>query len=831
MNHHHGVGGVDHEHGAGGMEREHDAGPMEHDHGMHVAPVLAHGDPGPAVRGRLEPPLHAVYLADRRGRVALTRIRNPSPHGSFGYVARFVRVGAEPGRQFVPGTLAIGIAARYRDVVAARTLRVFRWVDTEKGWALVVRSGIGQTGDYVWAHLTEPGRYAVVGVNRDPLIARTLVVLAALDDMLALDAHASGGRSSLAEGVCRLMLCNPELRERLVDSEFSRALIEGNSRLGLSDAPRSGNGALPKPLSGDPCKLCGFVVVGGALGAGAHALRPQGVTTVRRPPELEIVDTWKKPRVFGHWRVVPNPPAAENVVLAMHAALVHTGKVLYFGGSENVRAQHDAKLCNNTRLWDPKTESSEAIGSPADHDLFCCGHAFLADGRLLAAGGSDGFPEPTGKHPMHSIGTRKSSIFDPSTETWLATGPLNFERGQSTGGGAWYPTLVTLPNGRVLRLTGHPGLDDSRHNNTMLETFDPATKAWTDVGKQADLPAVQTIANPGPYYPRVHLLPDGQLFFATPLRMLAEGPPAMHESRRWNPATKQWKNVGSGPGDDAYISGAETSVLLPLLPENDYHPRVLLCNGPEPKIIDLGHKPAPKLRFGPPLVSEPTGWVSTTPRELEDSPPRFFATAVLLPDASVLLVGGGKSSERSVEGDAVYTAERFEPPDDSKGTSGSWSALAIAAVPRLYHSVALLLPDGRVWTAGSDYTDLAVKEGETPKVNHEGRIELYSPPYLYWGPRPTISSAPPAATVSTDFDIGTPQANDIATVALLRSGSATHAFNPDQRYVGLAIKSRTANKLTVASPPNLKIAPPGYYLLFVLNEDGVPSIAKFVRLQ
>jgi hypothetical protein len=809
--------------------------PAKHDHGMgHVPAAITAGDPGARIRQRLEPPLHAVFRADGRGggHVTLARTRNPNVHGSFGYVGRFVRVSIPQGGRFPPGTLTVAVPAAARNVVAADTLRVFRWVEAEKGWELVVASGIGQTGDYVWAHITEPGRYTAIGISRDPFIARTLIVLAALEDVLAREPHSSGSQPSLAEGVCRLMLCDSKLRERLADPEFAAALIEGNRRLGLPDAPDSAPGLLPKPLSGDPCKVCGHVVVDVGRNFDTHSLRPPDVTNVRRPPELEVIDPWPN-RVLGRWRVLPHAPTGADVVLAMHAALLYTGKVLYFGGSENVRTQHDASppLINNTRLWDPKTGATEVVGSPAGHDLFCCGHALLADGRLLAAGGTEVFGGDHAVHGNHPGGSRRSSIFDPvaSGGTWAATEPLNLERDLKTGGGAWYPTLVTLPDGRVLRLTGHPDLTDSRHNNTMLETFDPATKSWTDLGAAADLPAVQDKTTPGPYYPRVHVLPDGRLFFATPLRLLADGPPSMHESRVWNPATKQWKSVGSGPGDDEYISGGETSVLLPLLPENDYRPRVLLCNGAVPKIIDLGSKPAlPKSKVGSPLASGPIGWEPTAPRELEGRPTRRFATAVLLPDASVLVIGGSRTGE-SIRTDAVLTAERFEPPDESKGTTGSWSVLATAAVPRVYHSVALLLPDGRVWTAGSDYAD--VTESEPPIVDHEGRIELFSPPYLYLGPRPTISSAPTVATVASDLEIGTPQAADIATVALLRCGSVTHAFNPDQRYVRLEITGRTPAKLTVRSPPNLKIAPPGYYLLFILTSAGVPSVAKFMRLQ
>jgi hypothetical protein len=162
----------------------------------------------------------------------------------------------------------------------------------------------------------------------------------------------------------------------------------------------------------------------------------------------------------------------------------------------------------------------------------------------------------------------------------------------------------------------------------------------------------------------------------------------------------------------------------------------------------------------------------------------------------------------------VLETERFDP------ATGDWSVLATAAVPRVYHSVALLLPDGRVWTAGSDYAT----------GSHEPRMEMYSPPYLFRGPRPSIASAPAVATIGTAFSVGTPDAARIATVALVRCGTSTHAWNGDQRWVDLEFAAQTAS-LTVTAPPNANVAPPGHYMLFLLDEDGVPSVAKILRVQ
>jgi hypothetical protein len=354
-----------------------------------------------------------------------------------------------------------------------------------------------------------------------------------------------------------------------------------------------------------------------------------------------------------------------------------------------------------------------------------------------------------------------------------------------------------LPDGKVLRMGGPPEFEDSRHNNRTLELFDPATGRWTDQGAGADIPASDTADLP--QYPRLHVLPNGRIFCATPI----EGPPGGPgwQSWTWNPATKTWASVGSGPGGE-YVGFDTSSVLLPLR-RPAYRARVLYTNRTDPKIIDLS-MPAPT-------------WQNTSPRAFSEpvtGPPlRCHATAVILADATVMVIGG--HSDPNNWDPPVLTAEKFDPATDT------WSTLATAAVPRVYHSVALLLPDGRVWTAGSDYGNGV----------HETRMEIYSPPYLFAGTRPVLSSAPDVLTVAESFQIQTPDATDVQTVALVRCGTVTHAFSIDQRWIDLGITAVHQGRLTVTAPPNLRLAPPGFYMLFLLNASGVPSVAKIVRFQ
>jgi hypothetical protein len=192
---------------------------------------------------------------------------------------------------------------------------------------------------------------------------------------------------------------------------------------------------------------------------------------------------------------------------------------------------------------------------------------------------------------------------------------------------------------------------------------------------------------------------------------------------------------------------------------------------------------------------------------------------VLLPDGRVLVVGGSSTGKSDVAVDPVLPTELYDASADT------WTELAPINCAHLYHSTALLLRDGRVMRGGKDG-----QFQRDPYKYFEHRLELFHPPYLFAGPRPQISSAPAHGAYGQDITIGCPAPGQIARIALIRVGSVTHNFHMDQRYVGLAIASTTANTLTATLPPNSKIAPPGAYMLFVINGAGVPSVARIIKV-
>lgn len=458
---------------------------------------------------------------------------------------------------------------------------------------------------------------------------------------------------------------------------------------------------------------------------------------------VRIVDD-ESAALLGHWSHIVSFPT-----VAVHLHLLPTGQVMFW---------QEGGAIATVYLWDPFTGAITPTALPP-YDIFCAGHSFLADGRLLITGGHDG---------TDGNGLRKATIYNPFCDTWKKLPLMGGE------GGRWYPTNTTLGSGDVLVLSGSYNADFDR--NTLPQVFQAGSEDWRDL-----MDAQQRDPLGGGLYPRMFLTPKGMVFkvgdpetwFLDPSGSgsWCPGPPSIfQETRRYGPAVFY-------DGRVLLVGGAENP------PTNSV------------ELIDLNQGNA--------------RWVKVEAMEF----PRRHHNATLLPDGTTLVTGGTSCRGFNCPTDAVLEAELWDGDQ-------SWKLLASMAVKRLYHSTALLLPDGRVLSAG----------GGRPAAQHEvdhHNAEIFSPPYLFKGPRPTIMFAPDVVGWGQCFFLATPDAADVTKVSLISLGSVTHAFDQNARFLTLPFAQATGG-LSVTVPPNPNLAPPGYYMLFILSKDGVPSVAKII---
>jgi hypothetical protein len=461
--------------------------------------------------------------------------------------------------------------------------------------------------------------------------------------------------------------------------------------------------------------------------------------------------------VQGTWQTVP----AQMPINPVHTALLSNGKILVVSGSGNYPAQ----TIYNVGVWDPATNTITT--QTQSWDMFCNGMIVLPDGRPFIMGGNLQYD------PF--FGWNRTSIYNPA----VVSPKPNFVDMEDMAHGRWYPTSTVLGDGRVLIFSG---LDETGSTNSQTEIYTvgagwapPVTAPWTP-----------------PLYPRLHVLPNGKVFYSG----------STTQSRTFDPVANTWSGVIATTiygGTRLYGS----SVLLPLNPPN-YAPKVMIFGGGNPatattEIINLS-VPTPAWTSGPAM-----------------SAPRIEMNATILPNGQILTVGGSLNDEDSST--ASLNADLYDPVTNKMSSAGA------NAVPRLYHSVALLLPDATVWVAG----------GNPTRGTYEPSVEIYSPAYLFNpdstpATRPTITGVTPSVIgYGTSFQVQTPDAANIASVVLVKDGAVTHAFNMDQRLVGL-VSSAGSGVLNVTGPPSGNIAPPGYYMLFLINKAGVPSVANFVQV-
>jgi PKD repeat protein len=435
------------------------------------------------------------------------------------------------------------------------------------------------------------------------------------------------------------------------------------------------------------------------------------------------------------------------------------GKVITWTSAD---ADHAHKT-DNVHVWDPANPTAFKHVPNNTADVFCAGHSFLPNGDLMVAGG----------HVTVDVGINQAYLFTTSTTnpTWAKTS-LDMARGR------WYPTTVTLGNGDVLVAAGN---DENHVPNPLAEVWEASTKKWRLL---EGAPLVL------PYYPRMHLAPDGRAFMA--------GPEA--QTRWLNPTgSGAWTNGPVIPG--GYRSEG-TAVM--------YEPGKLLVFG--------GGDPALSSAYTLDLNVPGASWQQAGSLKYA----RRHFSVQMLPDGRVLAMGG--TAAGNSEQSRVLASEVWSP------VTRSWTEWAPVSVTRTYHSSAVLLHDGRVLNGGGGRCG----EGCPDYPN----AQIFTPPYLLdasgnAAARPTITAAPTSVSYGQAFTVSTPDAAAISRVTWVRLPAFTHAIDMNQRFVPLSFAkppATSAGQLSVTAPSNPNLVPPGHYMMFVLNGSGVPSVAKVVQI-
>jgi hypothetical protein len=467
----------------------------------------------------------------------------------------------------------------------------------------------------------------------------------------------------------------------------------------------------------------------------------------------------------GEW----GGPITLSGIVAIHTTLMPNGKVLFFYNNPNFGDEARGRVM----LWDPATQTGVRRDVPGN--IWCAGQTVLADGRVLVVGGNLQYQSNPGQPGGSFKGLNQIWVFNPATETWT--------RGPDMRHGRWYPTATRMADGRVLITAGWDESGDGADaNNRDVEVYTPSPDGQGPGTLQ--LVGSRDID----YYPHQFLLPDGQVILAGPRDV---------DTAILNPATWAFTDIPDLKVNRIYGYGA--GVLLPGPPSGST--KVLLVGGANGN-PDLSTATTEQFDAADPSA----GWSFKAP--LPES--RRNVNAVILPDGDLLAVGGNN--------DGASNGYRQESVMYTPATN-TWTPMASQGQGRGYHSTAVLLPDARVLSAGDDTVAGGGWENDI--------AEIYSPPYLFQGARPSISSAPRAVKWGSPFTVGTP--DGVSRAVLIAPGATTHANDMNQRHVELTI-SPTPGGIQAIAPPSANVAPPGPYMLFLLNAQGVPSVARFVQV-
>ncbi|MDB4917854.1 MAG: Galactose oxidase precursor [Gemmatimonadetes bacterium] len=440
-------------------------------------------------------------------------------------------------------------------------------------------------------------------------------------------------------------------------------------------------------------------------------------------------------------------------VLAIHAALLPNGHVLTWGQRNGQPA-----------IWTPPAtvgSSGTFVSTTEPADLFCSGHTFLPDGRVLVAGGHSG---------TVGLGIRNSAIFDFATNSFTS-GPL-------MANGRWYPTNTALASGEVVTMSGG---DTAQQENLIPEVYQ-ANGTWRELS---------TASLYLPYYPMAFVAPAGNVFVAGPSQTTYFLDPT---------GTGHWT---AGPSSLFGVRDYGSAVMYDV-------GKIFMVGGGAPtataEVIDIN--------------AGSGAWRSVASMAV----PRRQSNATILADGKVLVTGGTNATgfNNPPSSTAVLAAELWDPATEQ------WKTLARMSHYRLYHSAALMLQDGRVLSVGSGGP---AATGLTDDLT----AEIFTPPYLFnadgtLATRPTITAAPSSVTYNQGFTVQMSAPTSVSKVTWISLGSVTHSYNENQRVMRLNFTASGTSAIAVTAPARAALAPPGYYLLFILDSRGVPSVAKIVRI-
>ena len=543
-------------------------------------------------------------------------------------------------------------------------------------------------------------------------------------------------------------------------------------------------------------------------------------------PEAQTVDPSTHGKWLGH-RKTPGDSRKvgdQQGVMPVHAVLLHTGRVLMWSSR-----YERARLLYSSWTWDPES-NAESPPLPFngmdpygpwklddDIDLFCSHHVILEDGRVLAMGGGGG------DAPVSSAGHDGVFVFDPSADThgrWDKIADMTH--------GRWYPTPVMLGDGSIVVFSGWKKITTAPYREIVAA---PEILSPPDY-----VPVVVTGAELQlPLFPGLHMVPGGAIYYTgTTWRYSADHVMFVQTSsyKHSSGTTGKWTQYNDNTGQP----------LFPKQRNREEATSVLLSPAQEGRILLIGGAYAGNSTEQQP-GSDPKSWeiLDTQPRTPAWSirgsmhKSRINVNAVLLPDGKVLILGGhSRHKFEHSKDDRAMTAELFDPEIaiNSPQTADAIVETGPMSRSRMYHSTALLLPDGSVWCGGGedDHAPETTPNEDEPRLQKS--MEIYQPPYFFQGPRPTIDSVSDLDIhYGRRFDIHTSKPSEIRKVVLMRLGSVTHHTDPNQRNVPLQFTA-TSSKLDVVMESDSTVAPPGFYMLFIIDGEGRPcERAVFVRLR